>query len=79
MGWLLAAKTLEADFAGLETARLDARRQQLFLERVVSPNLPDRALEPYGLLTVFIVFISTLVAYVIISLIIAGLREHRQL
>jgi len=75
----LAAKTLEADFAGLETARLDARRQQLFLERVVSPNLPDRALEPYGLLTVFIVFISTLVAYVIISLIIAGLREHRQL
>jgi capsular polysaccharide transport system permease protein len=75
----MSAKALESAFGGLETARLDARRQQLFLEPVVNPNLPDRALEPNGLLIVTIVLVSGLVIYAIISLLIAGLREHRQL
>jgi capsular polysaccharide transport system permease protein len=75
----MSAKALESAFGGLETARLDARRQQLFLEPVVNPNLPDRALEPDGLLIVTIVLVSGLVIYAIISLLIAGLREHRQL
>lgn len=74
----LAAKTLEAAVGGLETAQLDARRQQLFLERVVNPGLPDKALEPRRLTIVFLVFVSSLVAYAIVSLVIAGLREHRQ-
>jgi capsular polysaccharide transport system permease protein len=74
----LAVKTLEAAVASLESARIDARRKSLYLERVVSPNLPDKPTRPRRLLNVFTVLCATLVAYSILSLIIAGLREHRQ-
>jgi capsular polysaccharide transport system permease protein len=74
----LAVKTLESAVASLESARIDARRKQLYLERVVSPNLPDKATEPHRLKDIFLVFVVTIVGYAIISLVSAGLREHRQ-
>ncbi len=74
----LAVKSLEAATAALEGARLEARRKQLYLERVVSPNLPDRAEQPRRWLSIFTVLVATLVAYACLSLVIAGLREHRQ-
>jgi capsular polysaccharide transport system permease protein len=74
----LAGDAMEAAVAGLESARLDARRQQIFLERVVNPDLPDKAMAPKRLLTVLTVLISSLLLYGIVSLVIAGLREHHQ-
>jgi BexC/CtrB/KpsE family polysaccharide export inner-membrane protein len=74
----LAVKTLEQSVSALEMARVEARRKQLYLQRVVPPNLPDKAEEPKRLLTVFTVLISALVAFAILSLIVAGFREHRQ-
>jgi capsular polysaccharide transport system permease protein len=74
----LAGKTLETAVAELESARLDARRQQLFLQRVVNPTVPDKAQEPRRLLTIFVVLISSLAVYAILSLVIGGLREHSQ-
>jgi capsular polysaccharide transport system permease protein len=74
----IAAKSLESALAGLESARLDARHQQVFLERVVNPNLPDKPEEPHRLKMVFLVLVSSLLAYGIIALVIAGLREHQQ-
>lgn len=74
----LAAKTLAAAVASLQDARIDARRQQIFLDRVVNPNLPDAPEEPHRLQMIFMVFISSLIAYSIIALVVAGLREHRQ-
>jgi capsular polysaccharide transport system permease protein len=74
----MAVKTLEVAVASLESARIDARRKQLYLEPVVSPNLPDKATRPRRLLNVLTVLLTTFVAYAILSLIIAGLREHRQ-
>jgi capsular polysaccharide transport system permease protein len=74
----LAVKTLESAVAALESARIEARRQQLYLDRVVSPNLPDRAERPRRLYSIFTVLMATLVAYGIVSMFIAGLREHRQ-
>jgi capsular polysaccharide transport system permease protein len=74
----IAVKSLEAAEASLEAARLDARRQQLFLERVVNPDLPDRAEEPHRLLAIFKIFVSCLVAFGTVSLLAAGLREHQQ-
>jgi capsular polysaccharide transport system permease protein len=73
-----AVKSLAAAEAALETARIDARRKQLYLERVVSPNLPDKAERPRRLLAILTVVISCLLAYGTLSLILAGLREHRQ-
>jgi capsular polysaccharide transport system permease protein len=75
----LDSEALEAAVAGLETARLDARRQQLFLERIVNPVAADHPIRPKRWLTVFMVLVSSLIAYAIVSLVIAGLREHRQI
>jgi capsular polysaccharide transport system permease protein len=74
----LAVKTMESAVAALESARIDARRKQLYLERVVSPNLPDKATRPHRLGDIFNVLAATLAAYAILSLVIIGLREHRQ-
>lgn len=74
----LAAKSLEMASAGLENARLEARRQQVFIDRVVNPDLPDKAEEPHRLKMVGLVLLSCLIAYSIIALFVAGLREHQQ-
>jgi capsular polysaccharide transport system permease protein len=74
----LAVKSVEAAVTTLEAARLEARRKQLYLERVVSPDLPDKAERPRRWLTILKVLVTSLVAYATLSLIIAGLREHRQ-
>ena len=73
-----AVKSLAVAEAALETARVDARRKQLYLERVVSPNLPDKAERPRRLLAILTVVITSLLAWGALSLILAGLREHRQ-
>jgi capsular polysaccharide transport system permease protein len=74
----IAVKSLESAVASLEAARVEARSKQLYLERVVPPNIPDRAEQPRRLTSVLTVLISALVAYAIISLVSAGFREHRQ-
>ena len=74
----IGAKTLETSITALEEARVEARRKQLYLDRVVSPNAADRPGEPKRLLSILTVFVATFVAYGILSLFIAGLREHRQ-
>jgi capsular polysaccharide transport system permease protein len=73
-----AVKSMATAETALESARIDARRKQLYLERVVSPNLPDRAERPRRWLAIAMTLLSTLVAYATLSLVIAGLREHRQ-
>jgi BexC/CtrB/KpsE family polysaccharide export inner-membrane protein len=74
----MAAKGLESAVAGLESAHMDARRQQVFLQRVVSPTRPDRPEEPHRLKMVLLIMVSSLLAYAIIALVISALREHRQ-
>jgi capsular polysaccharide transport system permease protein len=74
----IAGKSLAAAEAALEQAQLEAARKQLYLERVVNPNLPDKSEEPRRFRTILMVFVASLVAYAAISLFVAGLREHRQ-
>jgi len=52
-----AEKQVAAAMAFLENARNEAQRQQLYLERIVQPNLPDYALEPRRLRSVVVVFV----------------------
>ncbi len=72
-------RALGAANTALDSARQDARRQKLYLERVVNPNAPDRPGQPKRLLAILAVFISTFLIYGIGWLVWAGLREHRQL
>ncbi len=73
-----ADKSLASAFVSLDDARVDARRQQLYLEQVVYPNTPDKAELPHRLLSVAMVLVTTLVAFATVALILAGFREHRQ-
>ncbi|HJT52178.1 MAG TPA: hypothetical protein VJ734_09605 [Nitrosospira sp.] len=71
-----AAKRYEAAAAALEKARMEAQKQQLYLVRVVNPNMPVKALFPEREKIVLTVFIGLLLAYSIGWLIAAGVREH---
>lgn len=73
----LASRTLTAANTAFETARIDSRRQHLFLDRVVAPNLPDKAMAPKRLLSVLTVLASCLLLFSCGYLIWAGMREHR--
>ncbi len=71
-----AERQLASAFASLETARNDAQRQQLYLERLVQPNKPDKALEPRRGRTVLMVFVLGLILWGVVSLVVASIKEH---
>lgn len=71
-----AEKQLSSAMASLETARSEAQRKQLYLERLVQPNLPDKAVEPRRIRSLLTVFAVGLVAWGIVSLLVASVREH---
>lgn len=71
-----AAKRYDVAAAGLAKAREEARRQQLYLIRVVEPNLPVKSLFPQRARIVLTVFLTLLIVYSIGWLIAAGVREH---
>lgn len=72
-----ADKQLASALVSLEQARNEARRQQLYLERIAQPNLPDAAMEPRRLRNILAVFVLGLIAWGVLSMLIAGIREHQ--
>ena len=73
---VFADKQLGIALAELETARSDALHQQMYLERLVQPNLPDKAMEPRRIRSMFTVFLIGMIAWGVVSLLIAAIREH---
>jgi len=71
-----ATRALVTTLASLEIARAEARRQQLFLVRVVEPGLADEATEPRRLRVILTVLGLNLIAAGVAWLIFSGLREH---
>lgn len=71
-------RKLVSSLASLEAARAEARQQQIYLERVVDVNLPDRARYPQRYRDVLIVLISCFLIFSIGNLLLAGVREHGQ-
>lgn len=74
----IADKVLAQATAALLTAEQDARRQKLYLERIVEPNEPDKPTEPKRLMAILTIFASSLLIYAVGWLVWAGVREHRQ-
>ncbi len=72
-----ADRQLASAMASLETARNEARRKQLYLERVVQPNIPDRAVEPRRLRSIATTLVLGMVIWGIGALLLAGIREHQ--
>ncbi len=71
-----AVKALASAVTSLELARNEARRQQLYLERVVEPAMSDHAEEPRRLRSVAVTFGSCMLLFFVGWLIMAGVREH---
>lgn len=74
----MASKRLAAAMASLQDARSEALRQQAYVERISQPSLPDKALEPRRVRSIFAVLILGLIAWGVLSMLLAGVREHRE-
>ena len=72
-----ADRQLSSAVAFLDTARLNADRQQLYLDEIVQPNEADYAAYPKRFADLAIVFATMFGIYTIGSLLIAGAREHK--
>lgn len=70
------SKRYDAAATALQHAREQAVRQQLYLVRVVEPNLPVKSLYPERWRILGTVIVALLLAYSIGWLLVAGVREH---
>ncbi len=73
-----AAKQLASAVGSLASAKAEARRQLIYLDRVVEPNVPDEAKYPQKFKSICIIFMSLFLMYSISRLLMTGLREHSQ-
>lgn len=72
----LVTRGYASALTSLETARVDAQKQHVFLVRVVEPNLPQKSLYPRRGLNVLSLFGALLLAYGIGWVLVVGVREH---
>ena len=72
-----ADRQLGSAMASLEEARNEARRKQIYVERIVQPNLPDKAMEPRRWRGFLATVVLGLVAWGILTMLLAGMREHK--
>ncbi|PWR18227.1 hypothetical protein [Zavarzinia compransoris] len=67
---------LTAATAGLELARMEAQRQHFYLERVVEPGLPDKAIEPRRATLVATIFVFAFLAFSTLWVTSPRVRNH---
>ena len=72
-----ADKQLASALASLELARNEAQRKQVYIERIAQPSLPDVAMEPRRFRGILATFVLGLVAWGILTMLLAGVREHQ--
>lgn len=72
-----ANKQLASALASLESARNEAQRKQVYLERIAQPSLPDVAQEPRRFRSIAAALIVGMLAWSILSMLLAGIREHQ--
>jgi capsular polysaccharide transport system permease protein len=71
-----ADRRLAAAMNSLQDAEDEARRKQAYVERIAQPSVPDEPAEPRRLRGIFATLIMGLIAWGILRLLLAGLREH---
>jgi capsular polysaccharide transport system permease protein len=72
-----ADKQLASALASLEQARNEAQRKQLYLERIVQPSKPDKAMEPRRIRNILATFMLGLISWGVLTMLLAGVREHQ--
>ncbi|MBY4640198.1 hypothetical protein K6L44_09410 [Gluconacetobacter entanii] len=71
-----AQTTYMSTASELEEARASALQQQVYVVRVVEPNLPGMPTYPHTILMVLAVFVGSSLTFMIGRLLITGMREH---
>ncbi len=71
-----AERTFVSALNSLETARLDAQRQRLYLERISSPAVPDYAAYPYRLTFIAATFLLSGMIYRIARALVLDTLAH---
>jgi capsular polysaccharide transport system permease protein len=71
-----AESIFNSALASLEEARIDARKQRVFLERITAPSLPDRPKYPYRMLSILGIFIIMSMIYKIGRTFVTDTAEH---
>jgi capsular polysaccharide transport system permease protein len=74
-----ANRALLASMAAAETARVDAQRQLVYLERVAEPSYPDYPAFPYRIIWSFVVLAASYLTYRIWLIIAADVRRHAEI
>jgi capsular polysaccharide transport system permease protein len=62
----------------LENSRNEAQGKELYLKRIVEPNMPDYPMYPKRITTVLAIVVLSLAIWGIVALFVAGVREHQQ-
>lgn len=68
---------LASAVSSLEQARLTAQKQELYLETISPPNLPDAPQEPLRLEGILATLFVSLMIWGILRIVIGGIREHQ--
>lgn len=75
----LADQKYETAVKGLDDARIEAARKQIYIEPLVMPSMPDKSTEPKRIRTIFTVMLISFASFVMLYLLVAGGREHMNL
>lgn len=72
-----ADQQLASALASQEGARNEAQRQQLYLETIAKPKIPDTAILPKRFMGVLATFVVCFVIWGVLSMLVSGIREHK--
>jgi capsular polysaccharide transport system permease protein len=72
-----ADRQLAAALTSMEQSRVEAIRQQVYIERVTTPPVPDYALAPERIKGIATTLALSLVFWGILVVLVAGVKEHQ--
>lgn len=71
-------KRLATALTSLEQARAEVQRQQLYLERIAQPSIPDSSIYPRRWLNLLAAAGFLLIVYGVVKLLVIGIMEHQE-
>ncbi len=72
-----AQQQLAIMLATLQETQAEQQRKRAYVERIADPSLPDYPAEPRRIRSILATFILGLLAWGVLSMLIVGVREHR--
>jgi capsular polysaccharide transport system permease protein len=74
----LADKRYSNALVSLRSAQMEAQRQQIYVEEIVAPNMPDESTKPERLRSILAVFVMSFAIFAVFWIINVGSKDHAQ-